>query len=148
MPLKRASHLRLLDLVPSAPTRQTLVLAPFLVGRLPNDPIGEGRCFGPYGTASLKLNGIRRHDSFMTCGDYAPPRGDPKRANGDLHFRRAPFPENSVLTRFTAALGVDEDSSSSQAGSRVTWTLFYYGERICSESKTWSGGTSPGSRVS
>jgi hypothetical protein len=84
----------------------------------------------------------------MTCGDYAPPRGDPKRANGDLHFRRAPFPENSVLTRFTAALGVDEDSSSSQAGSRVTWTLFYYGERICSESKSWSGGTSPPIRMS
>jgi len=148
MPLKKAAHVRLLDLVPATPIRQTLVLAPFLVGPRPDDPLGEGRCFGPYGTASLKLNGIRRHDSFLSCGDYAPPRGDPERANGDLQFRRAPFPENSVLTRFTAALGVDEDSSSAQAGSRVTWTLYYYGERICSESTTWSGGTSAPDRMS
>ena len=148
MPLERAAHVRLLDLVPATPVRQTLVLAPFLVGPRPDDPLGQGRCFGPYGTASLKLNGIRRHDSFLSCGDYAPPRGDPERANGDLHFRRAPFPANSVLTRFTAALGVDEDSASAQAGSRVTWTLDYYGERICSETTTWSGGTSAPVRMS
>jgi hypothetical protein len=114
-----------------------------MIGPFPDDPSGEGRCFGPYKSgATLTIGGAVRHDGFVSCGDYGYPRGDPNRANGEFRFRAAQLASRFGLTRFTANVGVDEDSSNGQAGTTMTWTLYYRGEEICSRSTVWSGGRS------
>jgi hypothetical protein len=127
---------------PSTFADRSIALTPLLVGPLPDDPLGKGRCFGPYGHASFTIDGIKRRDGFITCGDYPGGTGDPTRANGVYHFVGAGLPPTARLVRFSAVVGIDEDSSPSQAGAGVTWELTYYGEPICTRSTTWSGGPS------
>jgi hypothetical protein len=151
MPATRGSALGLVALVPAAPAEpaaRSIALAPLLVDPLPDDPPGEGRCFGPYRPgATLTLGGVARSDGFVSCGDYGFDRGDPTRATGEYRFAATALPPGYELTRFTATVGVDEDSAGDQAGSTVTWTLYYGGDEICSRSTVWSGGTTPPIRV-
>jgi len=139
----RSDHVRLLELVPSArPPRPTAVrrvidLVPLLVGMRPDDPLGEGRCFGPYSGASLRVSGVVYRTGFIQCGDDA--EGDPSRATGVYRFSGLRLPAGSSLVRITGRPVIDEFSSPSQRGSRVTWTVFYDHTPICSAAVTWSG---------
>jgi len=129
----------LLAVVPAPkPTRRVIDLAPLLVGVSPNDPPGEGRCFGPYtARASLRVSGIVHRNDFVQCGDDA--AGSPGRASGVYRFSGAALPSGSRLVRVTGQAAIDESSSSSQRGSAVTWRLFYDGTPICSVTVVWSG---------
>ena len=125
-------------------TRRVIDLAPLMVGIRPDDPQGEGRCFGPYtARASLKVSGVVHRSDFVQCGDDA--GGDPSRASGVYRFSGPTFPTGSTLARVTAQAAIDESSSSSQRGSSVTWTVFYDGTPICSKTVVWSEpGPQPG----
>ena len=140
--LNSFDHVRLLELVPAA--RRIIDLVPLLVGIGPNDPLGEGRCFGPYSSrASLRVSGVVHGSGFIQCGDDAD--GDPGRATGVYRFSGLTFPSGSRFVRVTAQAVIDESSSSSQRGSRVTWTVTYNGKPVCSETVFWSGSRpSPG----
>jgi hypothetical protein len=138
----RSDHVRLLELVPSAkPPRPTAVrrvtdLVPALVGIRPDDPLGEGRCFGPYPGASLRVAGVVYRSGFIQCGDDSD--GDPSRASAVYRFSGRTFPAGSRLVRLTAQAVIDEFSSLSQRGSSVTWTVLYGGAPICSETVVWN----------
>ena len=70
---------------PPPPTRRVVDLVPLLVGVRPDDPLGEGRCFGPYTSrASLQVSGVVHRSGFIQCGDDA--NGDPSRASGVYRF--------------------------------------------------------------
>ena len=141
--LDSSDHVRLLRLVPSAKpprstvTRRVIDLVPLLVGIRPNDPLGQGRCFGPYAGASLRVSGVVYRSGFIQCGDDAD--GDPSRASGEYRFSGPSFPAGSRLVRFTAQAVIDEFSSPSQRGSSVTWAAFYDDAPICSGAVSWSG---------
>jgi serine/threonine-protein kinase len=127
-------------------TIRRINLTGLLVGPLPNDPLSEGRCFGPYEPqASLRLNGVRYGNNFIACGDYG--SRAPYRATGDYRFHFLRLPAGATIVRFTALAGVDEASDSSQQGSTVTWTVFYDNQPICSRGTTWLGGPSPPVRL-
>jgi hypothetical protein len=49
------------------------------------------------------------------------------------------YPGQSRLVRITGQAAIDESSASSQRGSRVTWTVFYDGTPVCTESVVWTG---------
>ena len=122
---------------PSTPARHEIDLAPLLVGIRPDDPPGEGRCFGPYtARASLTVSGVVHRSGFVQCGDDA--NGDPSRASGVYRFSGSAVP-NATLARLTAQAAIDESSSSSQRGSSVTWTVFYAETPICSTTVVWGG---------
>ena len=148
VPISEESHQRLLTLRPPsprpAPTQQRAIqLAPLLNGPRPDDPVDEGRCFGPYRSGSyLQIAGARYSTSFVQCGDYD--YGNPARANGDYTFRTPSGRAPARLVRLTALAGVDEASSSSQRGATVTWTVAYSGEDVCSTEATWGGRPSVG----
>lgn len=133
--LNSFDHVRLLELVPAA--RRMVDLVPLLVGIRPDDPPGEGRCFGPYGRGSLRVSGVVHRGGYIQCGDDA--EGDPSRASGVYRFSGQTFPAGSRLVRITGQAVIDEFSSPSQRGSRVTWTVLYDGTPICSETVVWSG---------
>ena len=123
---------------PSPPVHRTIDLVPLLVGIGPDDPLGEGRCFGAYtARASLRVSGVVHRSGFVQCGDDA--NGDPSRASGVYRFSGPSFPAGSMLVRVTGQAAIDESSSRSQRGSTVTWTAFYDGRRLCSETVVWSG---------
>ena len=123
---------------PSTTVRRVVDLVPLLVGIRPDDPVGEGRCFGAYTPrASLRVSGVVHHTGFIQCGDDA--NGDPGRTTGEYRFSRSTFPAGSRLVRLSGQAAIDESSSSSQRGSAVTWTAFYDGRPICSETVVWSG---------
>jgi hypothetical protein len=149
MSLSSSDHARLLELVPSAKpplltaTRRVVDLVPLLVGIRPDDPLGEGRCFGPYSGASLRVSDAVYRSGFIQCGDDA--EGDPSRASGVYRFSGLRLPAGSKLVRITGRAVIDEFSSASQRGSSVTWAVFYDGAPICSAAATWSGSRpSPG----
>ena len=136
--ISSSEHVSLLAVVPSPkPTRRVIDLVPLLVGIGPDDPLGEGRCFGPYGGGSLRVSGVVYRSGFIQCGDDAD--GDPSRASGVYRFSGLTFPAGSRLVRLTGQAVIDEFSSPSQRGSSVTWTVFYDGTPICSETVVWSG---------
>ncbi len=142
--LNTFDHVRLLELVPAAnqtfsTTGRTVIdLVPLLVGIRPDDPLGEGRCFGPYASrASLRVSGVVHRSGFVQCGDDA--NGDPSRASGVYRFSNRTFRAGPRIVRLTGQVAIDESSSSSQRGSRVTWTVLYNGTPICSETVIWSG---------
>jgi hypothetical protein len=122
---------------PSAAARRTIDLVPLLVGPRPDDPLDEGRCFGPYSGASLRVSGAVYRSGFIQCGDDA--EGDPSRATGVYRFSGLRLPGGSKLARITGQAVIDEFSSLSQRGSSVTWTVFYDSAPICSAAVTWSG---------
>lgn len=137
-----SDHNALLAVVPSttplAPaTRRVVDLVPLLVGIRPDDPPGEGRCFGPYAGASLRVSGVVYRSGFIQCGDEA--AGDPSRASGVYRFSGPAFPAGSRLVRMTGQAVIDEFSSPSQRGSSVTWAVFYDDAPICSGTVVWSG---------
>lgn len=141
--LSSFDHVRFLELVPSATQtfstagRLVIDLVPLLVGIRPDDPLGEGRCFGPYTSrASLRVSGVVHGSGFIQCGDDAD--GDPSRTSGVYRFSSRTFRAASKVVRLTGQAVIDESSSSSQRGSSVTWTVFYNGTRICSETVVWS----------
>jgi hypothetical protein len=122
----------------SPPERRTVDLVPLLVGIRPDDPPGEGRCFGAYTTrASLRVSGVVHRGGFIQCGDDA--NGDPSRTSGVYRFSGPTYPAGSRLARVTGRVAIDESSSASQRGSVVTWTAFYDGRPLCSETVVWSG---------
>lgn len=142
--LNTLDHVQLLDVVPSvAPTvpavaRRTVDLVPLLVGIGPDDPLGQGRCFGPYTSrASLSVSGVVHQSGFIQCGDDA--NGDPSRTSGVYRFSGLTLPAGSRLVRVTGQAAIDESSSDSQRGSRVTWTVFYDDTPLCSKTVVWSG---------
>jgi hypothetical protein len=142
--LNSFDHARLLELVPSpkpppsAAARRVIDLAPLLVGIRPDDPLSEGRCFGPYTSrATLQASGVVHRSGFVQCGDDA--NGDPSRTSGIYRFSGQTFPAGSRLVRLTAQAVIDESSSSSQRGTSVAWTVFYDGAPICSQTVNWSG---------
>ena len=141
--LDSSDHARLLRLVPSPTpprstvTRRVIDLVPLLVGIRPDDALGEGRCFGPYAGASLRVSGVVYRSGFIQCGDDAD--GDPSRASGEYRFSGLSFVAGSRLVRFTAQAVIDEFSSPSQRGTSVTWAAFYDGAPICSGAMSWSG---------
>jgi hypothetical protein len=142
--LNTFDHVRLLELVPAANQtfstsgRTVIDLVPLLVGMRPDDPLGEGRCFGPYTSrASLRVSGVVHRSGFVQCGDDA--NGDPSRASGVYRFSSRTFRTGPRIVRLTGQVAIDESSSSSQRGSRVTWTVLYNGTPICSETVVWSG---------
>ena len=123
---------------PSTTVRRVVDLVPLLVGIRPDDPPGEGRCFGAYTSrASLRVSGVVHHTGFIQCGDDA--NGDPRRATGEYRFTGRAFPAGARLARVSGTAAIDESSSSSQRGSAVTWTAFYDGRPICSATVVWSG---------
>jgi hypothetical protein len=134
-------HERLLTFVnptPVPPVRQPVDLVPLLVGLRPDDALGEGRCFGPYTPrASLRVSGVVYRSGFIQCGDDE--NGDPGRASGVYRFSGRAFPSGSRLARVTGQVAIDESSSPSQRGSRVTWTVSYDGTPLCSQTVVWSG---------
>ncbi len=124
--------------VTSPPVRRTVDLAPLLVGVRPDDPPGEGRCFGAYTSrASLRVSGVVHRGGFVQCGDDA--NGDPRRTSGVYRFSGPTYPAGSRLARVTGQVAIDESSSASQRGSAVTWTVVYAGRPLCSETVVWSG---------
>ena len=141
--LDSSDHVRLLRLVPAAKppsstvTRRVIDLVPLLVGIRPDDPRGEGRCFGPYAGASLRVSGVVYRSGFIQCGDDVD--GDPSRASGEYRFSGLSLPAGSRLVRFAAQAVIDEFSSPSQRGSSVTWAAFYDGAPICSGTVSWRG---------
>jgi hypothetical protein len=142
--LNSYDHFRLLELVPSpnlplsTAGRLAIDLVPLLVGVRPDDPLGEGRCFGPYTSrASLRVSGVVHGSGFIQCGDDAD--GDPSRTSGVYRFSSRTFRAASKVVRLTGQAVIDESSSPSQRGSSVTWTVFYDGTPICSETVVWSG---------
>jgi hypothetical protein len=144
-----SDHNVLLAAVPApepTPTvaQRVIDLAPLLVGIRPDDPPGEGRCFGRYSSrATLRVSGVVYRSGFIQCGDAAD--GDPSRASGVYRFSGPTLPPGSRLARVAAQAVIDESSSPSQRGSSVTWTVFYDGTPICSETVVWSGsGPQPG----
>lgn len=123
---------------PSVHVRRVVDLVPLLVGVRPDDPPGEGRCFGAYtARASLRVSGVVHRSGFIQCGDDA--NGDPGRATGEYRFSGSTFPPGSRLVRVKGQVAIDESSSLSQRGSAVTWTAFYDGRPICSQTVVWSG---------
>lgn len=146
--ISRSDHASFLAVVPSpkpAPTAAGRVvdLVPLLVGIRPDDPLGEGRCFGPYSGASLRVSGVVYRSGFIQCGDDA--EGDPSRATGVYRFSGLRLPAGSSLVRITGRPVIDEFSSPSQRGSSVSWTVFYDSAQICSAAVAWSGSRpSPG----
>jgi hypothetical protein len=123
---------------PPTAARRVVDLVPLLVGIGPDDPPGEGRCFGPYSArASLKVSGVVYRSGFIQCGDDA--SGDPTRSSGVYRFSGPAFPPGSSLARVTALAAIDESSSSSQRGTQVTWTVFYDGAPVCTATVVWSG---------
>ena len=123
---------------PTPPTRRVIDLVPLLVGIRPDDPLGEGRCFGPYTSrASLQVSGVVHRSGFIQCGDDA--NGDPSRASGVYRFSGPRFPVGSKLARLSGQVAIDESSSPTQRGSAVTWAAFYDGTPICSVTVVWSG---------
>jgi Double zinc ribbon len=138
-----SDHSSLLAIVPAPkPTRPTVAqrvvdLAPLLVGIRPDDLVGEGRCFGPYTPrATLSVSGVVYGSGFIQCGDDS--AGDPSRASGVYRFSGRTFPAGSRLARVTAQAAIDESSSPSQRGSRVTWTVIYDGAPVCTANAVWS----------
>ena len=120
------------------PQRRVVDLVPLLVGIRPDDPPGEGRCFGPYtARASLRVSGVVHRSGFVQCGDDA--HGDPSRASGVYRFSGPTFAAGSRLARVTGRMVIDESSSPSQRGSSVTWTVLYDGMPICSVTVVWAG---------
>jgi hypothetical protein len=139
-----ASEPRLLAVVPasrpppSTTVRRVVDLVPLLVGIRPDDPVGEGRCFGAYTPrASLRVSGVVHRSVFIQCGYDA--NGDPGRTPGEYRFSGSALPAGSRLVRLSGQVAIDESSSSSQRGSTVSWTAFYDGRPICSETVVWSG---------
>jgi hypothetical protein len=139
-----SDHSSLLAAVPAPkPTHPAVAprvidLAPLLVGIRPDDPLGEGRCFGRYSSrATLRVSRVVYGSGFIQCGDDAD--GDPSRTSGIYRFSGRTFPSGSKLARITAQAAIDESSSSSQRGTRVTWTVLYGGAPICSTTVVWSG---------
>ena len=123
---------------PSPLVRRTIDLVPLLVGVRPDDPLGEGRCFGAYTSrASLRVSGVVHRSGFVQCGDDA--NGDPGRASGTYRFSGSAGPSGSRPIRLTGQVAIDESSSPSQRGSSVTWTAVYAGRQICSATVVWSG---------
>jgi hypothetical protein len=145
--LSSFDHEQLLALVPapkpplSLATRRVIDLVPLFVGIKPDDPLSEGRCFGPYTGASLRVSGVVHRSGFIQCGDDAD--GDPSRASGVYRFSGLTFPAGSRLVRMTGQAVIDEFSSLTQRGSSVTWTVFYDGAPICSETVVWSRSRPP-----
>jgi Double zinc ribbon len=141
--ITRSDHASLLAVVPVPvqPPRaagRVVDLVPLLVGRGPDDPLGRGRCFGPYSSrASLRISGVTHRTSFIQCGDSA--SGDPSRVNGVYAFAGPTFPGQARLVRMTGQVAIDESSAPSQRGSSVTWTVSYNGAPICSSTVVWSG---------
>ena len=141
--INSSDHGGLLAVVPEptpVPTvaRRVIDLAPLLVGIRPDDPPGEGRCFGPYTSrATLSVAGVVYRSGFIQCGDDA--NGDPRRASGIYRFSGPALPAGSRLARFTAQLAIDESSSSSQRRTQVTWTVVYDGASVCTATVVWSG---------
>lgn len=141
--ITRSDDAALLAVVPSpqpAPIAAGRVvdLVPLLVGIGPDDPLGQGRCFGPYSSrASLRVSGVVHRSGFIQCGDDA--NGDPSRASGVYAFSGPTYPGQSRLVRLTGQAAIDESSSSSQRGSSVTWTVLYDGRPMCSTTVVWSG---------
>ena len=130
---------------PSPPVRRTIDLVPLLVGVRPDDPLGEGRCFGAYTSrASLRVSGVVHRSRFIQCGDDA--NGDPSRTSGTYRFSGPTFPPGSRLARLTGEVAIDESSSPSQRGSSVTWTVLYDGTPLCSATVVWSA-TRPSPRA-
>lgn len=142
--IRSADHTSLIAVVPTpTPTRRVVDLVPLLVGIRPDDRLGEGRCFGPYSGASLRVSGAVYRSGFIQCGDDAD--GDPSRASGVYRFSGLAFAAGSRLVRITGQPVIDEFSSPSQRGSSVTWAVSYDGAPICSAAATWSGSRpSPG----
>ena len=138
-----SDHSSLLAAVPAPKptptvTQRVVDLAPLLVGIGPEDPLGEGRCFGRYSSrATLRVSGVVHSRGFIQCGDDA--AGDPSRASGIYRFSGRAFPSGSRLARITAQAAIDESSSTSQRGTRVTWTVLYGGTPVCSTTVVWSG---------
>jgi hypothetical protein len=134
--------------VSTASSSQVVNLASLFRGPLPNDG-GEGRCFGPYPSASgpsyLEVGGVKHEQNFVSCGDFS--RGNPLLANGRYTFYSTPLPSGAHLRRFTAWAAVDESSDSNEAGSSASWQVFYGATPVCSASKTWPGGTSSPARL-
>jgi hypothetical protein len=136
--IRSSDNTSLIAVVPTpTPTRRVVDLVPLLVGIRPDDPLGEGRCFGPYSGASLRVSGAVYRSGFIQCGDDAD--GDPSRASGVYRFSGLSLPAGSRLVRITGQVVIDEFSSPSQRGSSVTWAVFYDGAHICSAAVTWSG---------
>ena len=101
---------------PSPVTRRVIDLVPLLVGVRPDDPPGQGRCFGAYTSrASLRVSGVVHRGGFIQCGDDA--NGDPRRTSGVYRFSGPTFPPGSRLARVTGQVAIDESSSASQRGS-------------------------------
>ena len=54
---------------PSPPARRMIDLVPLLVGVRPDDPLGEGRCFGAYTSrASLRVSGVVHRAASSSAG--------------------------------------------------------------------------------
>ncbi len=122
----------------SAPSAsRTISLVRYLVGPRPNDPPSQGRCFVPFSpAAAVLIRGTRHGSDWIQCGDF--PGGDPKRATGTYRFAGLTLPAGSRLARFSGLAVIDEFSSSSQRGSRVTWTVFYRDKVLCADTITWT----------
>ena len=134
--------------VTTTPSSETVNLAALFRGPLPNDG-GQGRCFGPYpsatGSSYLEVGGVKHEQNFVSCGDFS--RGNPLLANGRYTFYSTSLPTGTNLLRFTAWAAVDESSDSNQAGSSASWQVFYGSTAVCSASTTWPGGTSSPQRL-
>src|SRR5687767_7275307 len=119
-----------------APSR-TIGLVRYLVGPTPNDPPSQGRCFVPFSSEAVVLvRGTRHGSDWIQCGDVS--RGDPNRATGTYRFAGLTLPAGSRLARFRGLALIDELSSSSQRGSRVTFTVLYRDEVLCADTITWT----------
>lgn len=125
---------------------QTVGLTQLLEGFGPDDPAGDGRCFGPYTSrAVVTVNGIDYRSNFIQCGDYG--GGDPWRANGTYRFASGPSEPGAALRRFVGLAVVDANSSSGRIGSTVSWTVLVDGTPVCHTSIQWYGDSTPGRQL-
>jgi hypothetical protein len=108
-----------------------LSLTPLIISnRFPASQV-DGRCFGPYDDASVDINGNLYAEDFIQCGGGGSHDSySGAYADGRYIFRSARLGAGAKLTRFTALAGIDEQSSSDQYGTRVTWTLLYYSKEV------------------
>lgn len=83
--------------------------------------------------ATLKFRGATASPTngvpFVQCGDT----NDPAAATGTYDFVGKTFDPGATLLSFKAEAGIDQGSYRTQDRSTATWTLFYYGKRVCTE---------------
>lgn len=105
------------------------------LGKLMSIPSPRGRCFNDdqnrkatlrFGDATAShANGV----PFLQCGHT----DNPALADGEYKFIGKTFKPDAQLVALKTRVGIDEGSFKTQHEAVGIWTVFYYGEQVCTE---------------